>query len=133
MRSMNMGGAVISKNIMKAESCIKRFVESCFLKGNAILEGDYKTHNREMNKIIRVFKRFEKDKELAEVCLKTLLEYGHPFVQISAAAQCLALGMFIKEAEAALDKIGKEENNIIGFNAEMTLQVWKEKGKLELY
>ena len=55
-------------------------------------------------------------------------------VQTKAASYCLALNEMTEIAVTALKNIGENpQNGIFAFNANMTLKVWYENGKLEIY
>ena len=55
-------------------------------------------------------------------------------VRIKAAAYCLALNWNIAEAEETLAAIAADpDTGIFGFNAEMTLKVWRTDGELKMY
>ena len=55
-------------------------------------------------------------------------------VKTKAAAYCLALNERTALAEQVLEEIANEPSNgILGFNAEMTLKVWKKQGFLKIY
>lgn len=108
------------------------------LSGNliysALLSGDYKTNNREWQKLHKPFKLFEKDHDLATECINELLKSNNVVVRTHAAAYCLALGINIATGESVLEEIAADpENGIFGFNAKMTLAEWKKKGVLTLY
>lgn len=60
-----------------------------------------------------------------------LLQYHDDKVKFEAATSCLKLNENIKQAKSVLKYISKNNSNpSIGFAAEMTLQVYKEEGKL---
>ena len=40
----------------------------------ATLSGDYKTNNREGDKLVKIFKVFEQDRDLAKECIMELLK-----------------------------------------------------------
>lgn len=100
----------------------------------ATLEGDYRTNNREGAKLTRIFKSFEKDIDLAQKCIPELIRSSNVVVRTKAAAYCLSLKFNVEEGEAVLKEIGdNKENGIFGFNARMTLAVWKKQGYLKMY
>lgn len=100
----------------------------------ATLSGDYKTNNREGQKLLKLFKLFEKDHDLAVECIGELLKSNNVVIRTKAAAYCLALGINIATGESVLEEIAADpENGIFGFNAKMTLAEWKKKGVLTLY
>ncbi|MCQ2978165.1 MAG: hypothetical protein MJ232_09160 [archaeon] len=108
--------------------------ESGKLMYDATLSGNYKVSNREAKKLIKYFKIFEVEKEYGFICINKLLESNNVVVKTKAAAYCLALNYNIDNAVAILENIVKnEDNGIFGFNAKMTLKVWRENGYLKIY
>jgi hypothetical protein len=100
----------------------------------ATLEGDYKTNNREGAKLTKIFKRFEKNPDMARECIPELLKSSNVHVRTEGAAYCLSLNIFVEEGKAALQEIAdNEENGIFGFNAEMILKVYAERGYIKIY
>lgn len=115
------------------EEVLRKYEECGKLIYQAGLNGDYKTHNREGAKLVRIFKYFEKNREFALDCINDMFCSENSVVRTKAAAYCLALRENIELAEQTLREIREIEDNIWGFNAEMTLKVWKEKGSLRIY
>ncbi|MDD4402727.1 MAG: hypothetical protein PHI24_12955 [Desulfitobacteriaceae bacterium] len=113
---------------------ITQYKSSCDIMYRATLDGDYKANNKEGKKLIDVFKFLEKNRELAVETLSLLLGDENVVTRTKAAAHCLALKINTSEAEKILKvESEKKENGIFGFNAEMTLKVWKETGCLKVY
>lgn len=115
-----------------------RIIQQYELSGNlmylATLNGDYKTNNKEGQKLLKLFKLFEKDHDLAIECIDELLKSNNVVIRSKAAAYCLALGINIDTGESVLEEIAANpENGIFGFNAQMTLEEWRKKGVLTLY
>ena len=101
---------------------------------NATYSGDYKANNREGRKLLKIYKMFESNREFAKECIRDLLDSNNVVVRIEAASYCLALRQDVRLAEQVLEEISSNQNyGIFRFNAEMTLKVWREKGKLQLY
>lgn len=120
--------------IMDKAAIIKQHEISCEVMYQATCIGDYKTNNREGAKLIRIFKMFEKNPDFAMECISELLKSKNVVVRSKAAAYCLALGRNTDVGEHVLEEISKDPaTGIFGFNAEMTLKVWREKGELCLY
>lgn len=116
------------------DEIIRQYEESGKLMYDATLSGDYKINNRENAKLTKIFKLFEQDRKLAEECITELLKSSNVVIRSKAAAYCLALRDRIDMAEIVLEEISNNpENGIFGFNAKMTLKVWKEKGLLTIY
>lgn len=116
------------------ESILKQYEESGKIMYQATLNGDYKSNNKEGKKLIKFFKIFETEKELALACISEMLCSENVVIRTKAAAYCLALNMNIDIAEKVLLEISEDANNgIFGFNAKMTLDVWKKQGYLHIY
>lgn len=116
------------------EEVLKRFEASGKIIYQATLDGNYKVNNREGKKLIRIYKYFENDKEFAWNCIKDMLSSENVVVRTDAAAYCLSLNLNIDNAINVLSEIGSDKGNgIFGFNARMTLDVWKKQGYLQIY
>ncbi|MDD5928542.1 MAG: hypothetical protein PUC37_01940 [Spirochaetales bacterium] len=100
----------------------------------ATLNGDYKSSNKEGKRLIKIFKIFEKETEFGHQCIDRLFESSNIVIKTEAAAYCLALNYKVPYAESVLQEIADNpDNKIFGFNAKMTLKVWKQNGYLEIY
>lgn len=116
------------------EEVLRQYEESGKIMYQATLDGDYKTNNREGKQLTKIFKYFEKNKEFAFDCINDMLCSENVVVRTKAAAYCLALNENIDIALEVLTEISnKKENGIFGFNAKMTLEVWKKQGYLRIY
>lgn len=116
------------------EEVLKQYEESGKIMYRATLDGDYKANNKEGKRLLKIFKYFETDREFARECIKDMLNSKNVVVRTEAAAYCLALNENIGTAEKVLSEISNnEENGIFGFNAKMTLDVWREQGYLRIY
>ena len=55
-------------------------------------------------------------------------------IKTKAAAYCLSMNYNIDYAVSVLQEIADNpDNGIFGFNAEMTLKVWRKNGYLKIY
>jgi hypothetical protein len=127
------GMSTIVKKLSK-EDILKQYEVSGKIMHDATLNGDYKANNREGKKLTAIFKAFEKDKLSARECIMELIKSSNVVVRSKAAACCLALQENIALGEKTLEEISNDKNSgIFGFNAKMTLKVWRENGKLVLY
>lgn len=116
------------------ETIINQYEASGKIIFDAAYSGDYKTNNREGRKLLKIFKTFEKNPELAKACIKKLLNSDNVVVRVEAASYCLALQQDVETGERVLAEISKNHDyGIFRFNAEMTLKAWREKGELKLY
>jgi len=124
----------MTKSILSPQDVVKQYIETGLVLRETTLNGDYKTGNREWGKIVKLFKILEKDKELASISLQELFHNENVITKAKAAAHCLSLAICVKEAIKVLENIaGDKKNGIFGFNAEMTLKVYREQGYLKVY
>ena len=116
------------------EEIVEQYEKSGRIIEETLLSGDYKTGNKEGKKLIKFFKMFERDRDLATECIDQLYKSECVRVRTKAAAYSLSLGINVPKAEAILYEIGHDESlGIVGFGAEMTLKVWKKQGFLKMY
>ena len=120
-------------NNYNIEELCNNFEESCGMMKEATLAGDYKTNNREGKRIKKILRIFEKDKIIAEKCIEILFKSSNPVTITEIATYCLANDYKVAFAENVLNVLADEKlNGIFGFNAKMTLKVWKEKGSIRI-
>lgn len=101
---------------------------------DATLSGDYKINNKEGKRLTKLFKVFEKEINFGHQCIDKLFESDNVVIKSEAAAYCLALNYNVEYAIQVLQGIAdNSDNGIFGFNAEMTLKVWKKNGYLKIY
>lgn len=116
------------------EEIIKLYEECGRIMYQATLDGDYKANNRAGRKLVNIYKYFENNREFAMDCINELMQNENVVIRTEMAAYCLALRENIDIAEKMLlDISSKKENGIFGFNAEKTLEVWREQGYLQIY
>ena len=116
------------------DEVLRQYEESGKIMYHATMNGDYKVNNKEGKRLLKIFKYFEIDREFARECIKDMLNSENIVVRTDAAAYCLALNENIDIAEKVLSEISNNEaNGIFGFNARMTLEVWKQQGYLQIY
>lgn len=116
------------------EDVLRQYEESGRIMYQATLDGDYKANNKEGKRLTKIFKYFEENREFAFDCIHDMLRSQNVVIRTKAAAYCLALNENIDMAEKVLLEISNnEENGIFGFNAKMTLDVWKKQGYLQIY
>lgn len=110
------------------------FEKSGMIRYETMFTGDYKTSNKEKPKLARAFRMFQDDPVFAMECISVMLESKNVVVRTDAAAYCLALKINIPLGEKVLEEISSDPaNGIFGFNAKMTLKVWRENGELQMY
>ena len=116
------------------EEVIQEFEKAGETTYNATLKGDHKTNNKVGRQLKSLYMDFEKDREYGYQCIDKLIESPSVIVRTDAAAYCLALSYRIDDAISVLEEIAEDpENGIFGFNAKMTLKVWREQGYLKIY
>lgn len=116
------------------EEVLRQYEESGRIMYQATIDGNYKANNKEGKQLTKIFRYFENDIEFARECIKDMLDSENVVVRTDAAAYCLALNENIDIAERVLSEISNNEaNGIFGFNAKMTLEVWKQQGYLQIY
>ena len=119
---------------MDKNEIIKQYETSGKIMFEEIHNGDWKKHDREGAKLLRIFKQFEKNPDFAMECINELLKSENVVVRCKGAAYCLALKRNVETGERILEEISREPSyRIYRLNAEMTLKVWREKGELQLY
>jgi hypothetical protein len=122
------------KKTFTKEQIIFQYEKSCEIIKQATLDGDYKKNNKEGKLIIQIYKYLEENKELSNNILHELFYSGNVVTRTKAAAHCLSLGLWVQEAVEILENAATDKSTgIFGFNAKMTLKVWKEQGKLKVY
>lgn len=116
------------------DELIKEFIECGVAAGDATLQGDYKTNNKCVKKVTKIYKLMERDAELAAYMISALLTHESVSVRSWAAADALGLQINVDQAIAVLEEILlKNDIGILRLNAEMCLKVYKEQGYLLLY
>ncbi len=117
--------------MISKEQFIEEYRIAAELYGNAMQDGKYKIVNSQYRVIKKLYLELEKHPNSRSEILGKLLVDKSDNVKIWAAAHCLGLGVFQREAEGTLKNISKKrEIEILRFNAEMTLKVWKKQGYL---
>lgn len=119
---------------MDKNEIINQYETSGKIMFEEIHNGDWKKHDREGAKLLKIFKMFEKNPDFAMECIEELLKSKNVVVRSEGAAYCLALKRNIEAGERILEEISREPSyRLYQLNAEMTLKVWREKGELQLY
>jgi hypothetical protein len=121
------------KKILSSTEIERQYIESLLLIEQSDLSGEYKLGNKEVKKVIRLFKILEKNPEIARDVLTKLLEHKSVKVRIFAAGDCLSLKLFEAQAVEVLENISKSNKDIFSFEAKMTLKVWRDQGFLDAY
>lgn len=101
--------------------------------GSASNVGDYKTCNRAMKQLIKIFKTFEQDPDSAADLLGPLLKDEDSWVASGVASHCLALGVHVQDALSVLRKISACTNDLSALSADMLLKQWNKQGYILVY
>jgi len=83
-------------------------------------------------KINKLFSYLEDNNDLAKIVLKEILKSNSIRARSMAAVDSLRLNMYIEESLKVLkETVENKELGILSLGAEMSLKIWKEKGRLE--
>lgn len=119
---------------MTKEEIISQYETSGEIMFEEIHNGDWKKHDLEGAKLLKIYKLFEKNPDFAMECIDELLKSKNVVVRSKGAAYCLALKRNIETGVRILEEISRDPScRLYRLNAEMTLKVWREKGELQLY
>jgi hypothetical protein len=126
--------AKVMKKVISPQAVINQYIETCNILKETTPEGDYKRENKEWKKIVKIFKILENNTELANNTLPLLFDNENVVVRSKAAAHCIALNIRVNESKEILEEIAQDERyGIFGFEAEMGLKVWRDRGYLIVY
>lgn len=109
---------------------IAEYVSLCAALHNGYGKTSVKKHNVAMKELEKLFHhaKHEQDKSF----YLELLQNESSQVQLIAAAHCLGLNEYIREAKKVLRTIAKDKTNPeLAFEAQATFDVWKEQGYLQ--
>ena len=105
------------------------YIYQCSLLNKGYTKSDVKAHNVAMKELAKIFYHFKKEQDKS-VFLE-LLRNESAQVRLMAAAHCLGLNEYIEEAKKALTQIAKDRHNAeLAFEAQATLDIWKQQGYL---
>lgn len=114
------------------EALLEEYTLAALMHGQATLEGDHKTANRQYGKLARFYRQLGKDRAFAELFLSKLFHHTNASVRIWAAAHALGLNIRTETATGILQEISEDRNiGIVRLDAEMTLKEWKKNGRLK--
>ena len=91
---------------------------------------DVRIHNAAMRKLGKLYNivKNEPDKSF----FLDLLQDDNERTRMLAAAHCLGLGVYTSKAKRVLTQLSKNNGNpIVAFEAQATLDVWKQQGYLQ--
>lgn len=91
---------------------------------------EVKRHNAAMKQLGKLFYQIEG--ELDKSFLLELLTNEDDRTKALVAAHCLGFGVYVSEAKKVLSSLAKSNvNPILAFEAQATLDVWKQQGYLK--
>lgn len=118
------------KKIKNTKEAIDVFIDAATKHTTATLGGDYKTCNKNYDKMANVVDYLKKENALYE--LEDLLNSKNVGVRTCAAAYLISVDSVSKKCQSVLSEISHTEGiGILQFNAEMVLKEW-ECGRLKL-
>ena len=89
-----------------------------------------KRHNTAMKQLGKLYHQIESEKDKS--FLLELLQNESERTKALVAAHCLGLGVYISEAKKVLSVLAESKANpILAFEAQATLDVWKQQGYLK--
>ena len=109
---------------------MKEYLAYCSKLNDCTTKEEVRIHNSAMKKLGKLFKKIkdEPDKSF----LVDLLENSDERTRLLAAAHCLGLQVYVPKAKRVLSVLSKhKENPSIAFEAQATLDVWKQQGYLD--
>jgi hypothetical protein len=111
---------------MSAQEIVDLHVKSDMVIESVSMTGDHRTNNTEVKKLIRLSAILREDPALAKEVYSQLLRHDCVTTRTNAAAECLRSGIFVQDAVRVLEETAKRDDlGIIGFDATMTLRVWR--------
>lgn len=115
------------------ENKVMDYIEKYIILGKDLndctTKEDVKRHNIAMKNLSKLYKEIELVSD--KTFLLLLLENQNIHLRALVAAHCLGMNIYIPEAKKTLKKIAHQNSNqIMAFNAQATLDVWKKQGYL---
>ncbi len=114
--------------MMNANEWIANYINASINYGKAQEEGNSKEVNKNANIIQKIRQEIKKDFNAYTKQIESLLMHENDYVRLKAAFDLLTIQS--DKAEKVLVELSKKRG-LIGFEAEMTLQEWK-NGNLKL-
>ena len=112
------------------ENYKKLYLEYCANLCDCVTKEDVKRHNNAMKRLSNLYHQIEKEKN--KDFLLDLLQNENERTKALAAAHCLGLGVYVSEAKNVLSTLAKNKSNpVLAFEAQATLDVWKQNGYLQ--
>lgn len=107
---------------------LERYAEAAIRHKEGLTSGDYKRTNRAADALGKIAADLDAHGDAGKQALAELMTHESMAVRCSAARDSLFLVDQEEKARAVLKEISREEG-MIGFDAEMVLEVW-DKGEL---
>ena len=114
------------------EEIKSNFIENAKQSEEAMDKNDYKSNNKAVNKLIRIYKKYEHDLSLAKEVLIPLLNYDDLIVRCWAATHCLTLNIEVEKAKIVLINTAELKKSLLSISASIVLESWQ-KGELQIY
>ena len=106
------------------------YLQYCANLNDCTTKEDVKRHNVAMKNLGNLFYRIEGEPDKS--FLLELLLNENDRTKALVAAHCLGYGVYVSEAKKVLSSLAKSKvNPILAFNAQATLDVWKQQGYLK--
>ena len=110
-----------------AKKYIEKHIQSDLIIESVKMTTDYKTNNREIKKLHKLFVELSKNLTLAHEVYRELLNTDIATTKAISSVECLRLGILQEQALFTLRELANRTDiGIISFEAEMTLKMWKE-------
>lgn len=102
----------------------------CANLSDCTIKEDVKRHNAAMKQLGKLF--YQIQDELDKSFLLELLSNENDRTKALVAAHCLGYGVYVSEAKKVLSSLAKSKASpILAFEAQATLDVWKQQGYLK--
>jgi hypothetical protein len=109
---------------LSPQEIINQYIETGTTLTETVFSGDYKKGNVIAKKNRKLFDVLAKDKELAEQVLSQVMICNTDKARSIAAADSLRLNILTDKAVEVLKDVAKR-GDIIGFESEMVLKIWR--------
>lgn len=117
----------LKMKILRKEGIKEEYIKISLLSFKYRLEGNYRKENKQNPKLKKLFKYLKENIDLAKEILPELFTHENIKVREISALHCIALGIYIQEAQKILYNIinyeeDTLENRIFAFDTKMTLE-----------
>ena len=113
----------IMEKIKNIEEALALFEKNAIIYGNTSVSGNYRICNKAYDVIIKCID-FLKEENKIDILL-SMLEHNN--ISVKYLAACFLLPIYTKESKKALKWIKKNDDGMIGFHAEITLDEWRKE------